>query len=428
MNILIITQYFWPENFRINDLAVSLSGRGHQVTVLTGTPNYPEGKFFKGFGWFKKNTDVYKGVKICRVPIIPRGQGSKILLTFNYISFVISASIFGPIFCRQKADLIFVFEPSPITVAIPAILLKKIKKAPLFFWVQDLWPETLSAVNIVSKGNPIYKLMTKLVKSIYSKCDRILVQSRAFEESIRKHISKEKPLFYFPNCAEKLYQPVPINIKSPENNEMPKGFRVMFAGNIGFAQDFETILTAANLLKDYHEIKWVIIGDGRARSWAEEKLTNIGLSDAFHFIGKHPVEKMPIYFSYADVMLVTLKKDPIFALTIPAKIQSYLACSKPIIAGLDGEGARIAHESGAGLACNSENPQALAEIVLEMYNMPENQRKQMGNSGRKYFEENFESDMLVSRLESWMLDEINNRLVNHEVNPSPSIKALNDKK
>jgi colanic acid biosynthesis glycosyl transferase WcaI len=407
MNILIITQYFWPENFKINDLAVSLFRRGHHVTVLTGIPNYPEGKFFKGFGWFKKNSEVYQGVKIYRVPLIPRGQGSKILLALNFLSFAVSASILGPLLCRSKVDIIFVYEPSPITVGIPALFFKKIKKAPIFFWVQDLWPETLSSVEAVSLNSMTYKLIGKLVKSIYSRCERILIQSQSFESSIKNHIEKDKRVYYFPNYAEKLYQPLVLDKGSAEFSEMPKGFRVMFAGNIGFAQDFGTIVKAAKVLKYYKDIKWIIIGEGSARRWAEGKISKLGLTEVFHFLGKHPAEKIPRYFSFADALLVTLKKDPIFALTIPSKVQSYLACSKPIVAGLDGEGNRIINEAEAGVTCPSENPEALAEAILKIYHKSDEERKQMGADGRRYFEKHFESEMLTSRLENWMFEELN---------------------
>jgi len=416
MNILIITQYFWPESFKINDLAVSLFRRGHHVTVLTGIPNYPEGKFFEGFGWFKKNNEVYQGVKICRIPMIPRGQGSKILLALNFLSFAVSASILGPLLCRSEVDIIFVYEPSPITVGIPAVFFKKIKKAPIFFWVQDLWPETLSAVENVSSTSMTYKLIEKLVKLIYSRCERILIQSQAFESSIKNHIGKEKQVYYFPNCAESFYQPVVLNKGTPEFGEMPKGFRIMFAGNIGFAQDFGTIVKAAKILKNYKNIQWIIIGEGRARRWAEEKISKLGLTDVFHFLGKHPAEKMPRYLSFADALLVTLKKDPIFFLTIPAKVQSYLACSKPIVAGLEGEGSRIINEADAGVTCHSENPVALTEAILKIYHKSDDERKQMGVNGRRYFEKNFESEMLTSRLENWMLEELNSgSLENHGV-------------
>jgi colanic acid biosynthesis glycosyl transferase WcaI len=404
MNILIVTQYFYPESFRINDIAFNLAKRGHQVTVLTGTPNYPEGKFYKGFGWFKKTKENIEGVNVIRVPIIPRGKAGKIRLLLNYLSYAFAASIVGPFICHARFDVILAFQLSPATIGIPAVVMKKIKKAPLLFWVQDLWPESISAVGAAKSSSPFLKPIGSLIKFLYAKSDRILVQSKAFESSIKKYRQDIDTLDYLPNCAEKLYKPLSLNKETSEYKQMLKGFRVMFAGNIGVAQDFDTILKAASILKDQNDIKWIIIGDGRAKTWVEKRVHELNLSDVFQFLGKHPVEKMPRYFSNADVMLVTLKKEPIFALTIPAKIQSYLACAKPIVAGLDGEGARIIDESGAGISCNAEDPKALSEAVIKMYKKSSSQRDKMGLAGRDFFLNNFESDMLVSRLENWMYE------------------------
>jgi colanic acid biosynthesis glycosyl transferase WcaI len=407
MKLLIVTQYFWPESFRINDIAVSLVERGHEVTVLTATPNYPEGKFFKGYNWLQKSKENYKGVNILRVPVIARGKKSKIKLLLNYLSYAFSASLCGPFICPSKIDLVLVLQLSPVTIGIPGIVMKKLKKAPLFFWVQDLWPESLTAVGVIKPSSVILKPIIKLVEYLYSKSDRILIQSKAFEAPIRKYRDDIETFYYLPNCAEKIFKPIQADKSNQEFKQIPKGFCIMFAGNIGEAQDFETILKAAKILETYKDINWVILGDGRAKFWIEEKIQDMGLQKVFHLLGKHPIEKMPIYFSYADVMLVTLKKDPIFSYTIPAKIQSYLACSKPIIAGLDGEGASVVRESGAGVSCEPENPKELAEKVLEIYHMSEVERENMGKAGQQFFKNNFESDMLVTRLENWMLSEQN---------------------
>ncbi len=404
MNILIVTQYFWPETFRVNDLAVSLVERGHSVTVLTGTPNYPEGKFYDGFGLFKKNYQRYSGVKVIRVPIIPRGRSGGINLILNYLSYVVSAGILGPFLCRGKFDSILAFQLSPVTIALPAIVLKKIKKIPMFLWIQDLWPETVTAVSAIKASNPLLKVLESLVRYIYGNSDRILIQSKAFRSSVIKYWNgAPEELLYLPNFAETLYQPVPLDTNAPEYKDMPPdGFRIVFAGNIGQAQDFKTILLAAEILKEHKDIHWVIIGDGRAKAWVEEKVQKKGLSAVFHLIGRHPIEKMPVYFSFADTLLVTLKKDPIFELTIPSKVQSYMACGKPIIAGLGGEGADIIEQSGSGIVCDAENPEMLVEAVLKLYHMPEVDRIQLGTSGRKYFEDNFERSLLVERLDRWM--------------------------
>lgn len=401
MNILIVSQYFWPENFRINDLALGLKKRGHQVTVFTGIPNYPEGRFFEGYGVLNKRVEEYKGVKVLRTLLISRGKSNGLRLALNYLSFVFFACIEAPFRCREKFDLIFVYQTSPVTVGLPALLLKKLKSAPIFFWVQDLWPESLSATGAV-RSEKILKIVEKMVRFIYSGCDRILIQSKAFSPSIESLGVEPGRIFYFPNSAEELYKPLMVERNAAERSVLPNGFRVMFAGNIGAAQDFGTILKAAEKLKEFPDIHWIIIGDGRLRQWVETQIQGRGLTETVHLIGRYPVEAMPRYFSLADVMLVTLKKEPIFALTIPSKVQSYLACAKPIIAALDGEGARVIEEAGAGLTCPAEDSDSLAEKVLSMYSKSHDERRLMGELGRSYFERNFESQILLSRLENLM--------------------------
>jgi glycosyltransferase involved in cell wall biosynthesis len=398
MHILIVTQYFWPENFRINDLALGLLERGHQVTVLTGVPNYPDGSFFDGYGYFNKQQD-YHGVKVLRVPLIPRGNGGGLRLALNYISFAVSASVFGPLLCRGTVDQIFVFEPSPITVGIPALILKKLKSAPVLFWVQDLWPESLSATGAV-KSKAVLALVAHLVKFIYQRCDRILIQAKSFFDSIQQQGGEKDRIFYFPNSAESLF--TTPSSASTHILPLPEGFKIMFAGNIGAAQDFETIIAAAERLQWHKDIQWIIIGDGRMRGWSEAEVKNRGLSNNVHFLGRYPLEAMPAFFSHADVLLVTLKKEPIFALTIPSKIQSYLACGRPVIAALNGEGANVVEEAGAGFTCPGGAPDALAQAVLKMYETPKPEREKMGANGRAYYEANFDRDMLLDRLDGWM--------------------------
>lgn len=400
MNILIISQYFWPENFRINDLALKLKNNGHDVTVLTGQPNYPGGSFFENYGFLKKSREKYHNIDIVRVPLIPRGNGNGIKLFLNYCSYALSAGVLGPILCRNKFEVIFVYEPSPVTVGIPAVIMKKIFRIPIFFWVQDLWPETLFAVGKI-KSIQLLNLAGLFVHYVYSQCDKILIQSESFRTSIEKYIKTSEKVLYFPNSAEELYQPV-VNENLPEGKSMPSGFRIMFAGNIGEAQGFNTILDAAELLKEYKEIQWIIIGHGRMYSWVENKIIRKRLEKTVHLLGRKTIETMPNYFSFADALLVSLKKDPVFALTIPSKLQSYLACKKPVIASLEGAGAVVVEESKAGLVCSPGDPKGLASAVLKMYEMPEEKRARMGDNGRKYFEANFEGHMLIGQLEKWM--------------------------
>lgn len=403
MRILIVTQYFWPEDFRINDLAARLHGRGHQVTVLTGMPNYPGGKIFEGYGYFRRQNENRHGVEIVRVPLAPRGRGGGFRLAVNYLSFALSAMLLGPFRCRGRFDIVFVYEPSPVTVGLPALVMKWVKSAPLVFWVQDLWPESLSATGAVSSPL-VLNLVGKLAYLIYRGTNLVLVQSRAFVKSIADMGIGEEKIRYFPNSAEDLYCGEAKTCAPAEIENLPAGFRVMFAGNIGAAQDFETILKAAELTAGHPEIHWVVLGDGRMYEWVSSQVRERGLAKNFHLLGRHPVETMPACFAAADAMLVTLRRDPIFALTIPSKVQSYLACGKPIVAALDGEGARVVRESQAGLACPAEDAQALADSVLAMYRMDRQKREDMGWQGRAYFDLNFESSMLVEQLERWMAE------------------------
>lgn len=401
MNILIVSQYFWPETFRINDLAQGLVERGHHVTILTGKPNYPEGRFFSGYRFLNKTKEKLGEINIIRAPIIPRGK-NKWQLALNYLSFAFFASIVGLFTCR-KQDVIFVYEPSPITVCLPAIFLKKIRKSPILFWVQDLWPESVVAVGATT-STKILRWIDRLVRFIYQRCDYILTTSMAYFDSIKRYNIPDARLRYFPQTAEDVYQPMAASQALIENNQLPPGFRIIFSGNIGKAQDIETIIQAAAILKDHHDIQWIFLGDGSMRHFLLDEVKRLGLAKTVHWLGQFPVEYMPRFFACADALLVTLKKDPVFTLTIPAKIQSYLACAKPILAALDGEGKRIIEEAGAGFAAESGDPVKLAENVLQLYQMNEDKRQQMGSYGREYFDRHFKRDVLFQHLEQWMVE------------------------
>lgn len=402
MRILIVSQYFWPESFLVNDLAVGLCEKGHQVTVLTGIPNYPEGRFFPGYGFFNKRHQDYQGVSVIRVPLIPRGRSTRLRLALNYFSFACSASILGPLVCHGKYDIIFVYEVSPVTVGLPALVLKMLKFTPIMFSIQDLWPESLSATGAF-RSPYILKMAEWMVRSIYRGCDLILIQSEAFKGPVEKMGVPPQRILYFPNSAANVYDKMAEKTTAASQSiSFPFGFRIMFAGNIGLAQDFPTILSAAEILRDKSDIHWLVVGDGSMLPWVKEQVVARGLSKNVQLLGRHPVEAMPGFYACADAMLVTLKKEPIFALTIPAKVQSYLAAGKPIIAALDGEGARIIEEAGAGLTCPAEDAQALADSVLAMYSKQPAERQEMSARGAAYYHTHFERRVLLERLENWM--------------------------
>lgn len=403
MKILVVTQYYWPENFRINDLVDGLVNKGHEVTVLTGKPNYPAGKYFSGYGFIKNNIEHRNGVKIYRVPLVPRGSDNKLLLVINYLSFVFFGLLLGPLYCRSKYDLIFSYSVSPITLVIPARFIGWLRNIPVIIWVQDLWPESLTATGAVSNKS-IINVVGKLVKWIYKGCDLVLVQSRRFTDAIAKFNVDTKKIRYFPNTAESLYKPIPYDQGNNITSAIPNGFVVMFAGNIGVAQDFETILKAAVLTRKKQNIHWVILGNGRQFNWVKNEVDRLELNDTVHLLGSYPMNDMPIFFSKADVMLVTLKKEPIFSLTIPGKVQSYMACAKPIISALDGEGGQVIKESGAGLSVDAEDSAGLANAVLTMEKMDKATINKMGQKGLDYYNTNFDRGMLLDKLEIMMND------------------------
>lgn len=396
MRILIVSQYFWPENFRINDLCLGLRDRGHEVVILTGNPNYPQGDFYEGYSFFSKRKEIWQGITIHRAALISRGRGSGVRLFLNYFSFAFFASL-RVLFISSKFDKIFVYEPSPITVGIPAIIAKLKFRAPIFFWVQDLWPESISAAGGVN-NRFVLKCLDLLTRFIYRNSEIILVQSQAFKSYIIKQGINEGKLVYFPNSTEDHYMVVQRN--EEYHRTLPKGFRLMFAGNIGKSQSFDTLLEAALMLKNASiQVNWIVLGDGRMREYVENKIRNLHLENTFFMIGSFPSTEMSFYFSCADALLVSLQSDRIFSLTIPSKVQSYMACGKPIIGALSGEGARVIIEANAGFVSASENYVELANNIRKMVKLSEAERNLMGQNARDYFEKEFERNNLLEKLE-----------------------------
>jgi len=402
VKILIVTQYFWPENFRINDLTQELVKRGHSVTVLTGIPNYPSGRVFDAYRQNPMSFGRYNGATVWRVPMLARGHGA-VRLFFNYLSFVIGACLCGPWRLRgQHADVIFVFEPSPVTVGLPAVMLGRIKHAPVVFWALDLWPETLVAMGVV-RSPRVLGWVGYLVKFIYDRCTLVLGQSRGFLASIAKYCSDTQKIRYFPSWAEEVFNE-PDLVPAPEVPAQEDVFNVLFAGNIGEAQDLPAVLDAAESLRHNTAIRWLIVGDGRKSDWLQEEVLRRGLQASMLLLGRFPVERMPSFYAHADALLVSLKKDPVFSMTIPGKVQSYLMAGIPIVGMLDGEGAKVISEANAGLVCAAGDSGGLAAAVLQMAAMGAVQRHQLGVNGRAFAKKEFGRSLLIDRLETLLLE------------------------
>jgi glycosyltransferase involved in cell wall biosynthesis len=404
VKLLIVSQYFWPENFRINDLTQELVKRGHSVTVLTGIPNYPTGSVFDAYLQNPKAFGHYGGAKVRRVPMLARGHGAARLF-LNYLSFVVGACLLGPWRLRdQQADVIFVFEPSPVTVGLPAVLIGRIKRAPVVFWALDLWPETLAAIGVV-RSPRLLGWIGHMVKFIYERCTLVLGQSRGFLGSIAKYCSDTRKIRYFPSWAEEVFDGLDL-VPAPEVPLREGVFNVLFAGNIGEAQDLPAVLAAAENLKHNASIRWLIVGDGRKSDWVREEVERRGLHGCVLLLGRFPVERMPSFYAHADALLVSLKKDPVFSMTIPGKVQSYLMAGVPLVGMLDGEGAKVIIEANAGLVCPAGDARGLAAAVLEMAAMRVDQRHQLGANGRAFAQEEFGRNLMMDRLEGLLREAV----------------------
>ncbi|HUQ53974.1 MAG TPA: glycosyltransferase family 4 protein [Gammaproteobacteria bacterium] len=400
VRFLFVTQVFWPENFRVNDLAAELVARGHEVTVLTGVPNYPEGAVFPAFRNSPETFSRYGGAEIVRIPIIVRGT-SRVQLMLNYLSYAVSAFVVGAWKLKGRSfDIIFIYEPSPVTVGLPAVLLRKAKRAAVILWVLDLWPDTLRAIGVV-RSPWLLAAVGKLVSFIYDRCDLILGQSPGFISKIRAYCSGPKRIEYFPSWAEALFAEAAASALPIDIPEAPDKLSLMFAGNIGEAQDFPTILDAAEILRAEGKVRWLIVGDGRMSRWVATEVARRRLEDSVLLLGRHPVEAMPAFFRRADAMLVSLKDEPIFAMTIPGKLQSYLAAGMPIIAMLNGEGADVVERARAGLTCRAGDAQGLAAAALRMASMSRDERRAFGQNALAANAAEFDRGRLITQFEQW---------------------------
>ncbi len=407
MKVLVVSQYFWPESFIINDLVKNLSAQGHVVKVLTGKPNYPDGFVFDGYsasGYQEENYEF--SVSVCRAPLRPRGASGAKNLLLNYLSYILNGLKFYPGAVKgERFDVIFVFAPSPITSVIPAIYLKWKLKSHLAVWIQDLGPESLSATGFI-KNKVALRVVGWMVKGIYAFVDTLLVQSRAFGEPVARYADPSK-VVYYPNSYQDL-PPSNLQTRIPEQllAELDNHFCLVFAGNLGTAQSVETLVEVADKLRHLSGLRIVLVGSGSMLSWIESQKQSRAL-DNLILAGRFPVIEMPHFFSRAAGLLVTLKKDEAFFYTIPSKVQAYLAAGRPIVAALDGEGARVIQEARAGLTSPAQDAEGMANSIEQLFHMSSDERQSLGQSGRAYYLEHFEMEQQSQRLIEILCTRIN---------------------
>ncbi len=400
-HILVISQYFYPENFRINDICKEWVKRGYEVTVVTGIPNYPQGKFFKGYGLFKNRKEEYEGVHIIRLPIVSRGKGS-VRLALNYFSYVFSG-FFWKTFTKIKADKVFIFEVSPMTQALVGVWYAKRRKIPCTIYVQDLWPENVEVVTGI-KNKRIIGAIDKMVNYIYKNCGLILATSLSFVNRLdeRSSVYDEKgnsKVKYWPQYAEEFYKPAPK--KDLEDLKISDTFRIAFTGNIGYAQGLDILPKTAELLKRQNvSCEFVIIGDGRYKEEFEKEISERNVQEMFLLLGRKKPEEIPGYLALCDAAFISFADNPLFEMTIPAKLQSYMACGMPILAAANGETKRIIEEAKCGVCCELGNAAKLANAIVQMKNNEISSWKEMSDNAIQYCGKNYQKDLLLNELQN----------------------------
>lgn len=402
MRVIIYTNHFYPEDFKVNDIAFELQKRGYDITIVSAVPDYPKGKFFEGYGWFKKNREIVNGCKVIRLPIIPRGNGGGKRLILQYLSYFISSSIFTFFHkLTHKYDAVFVHLTSPFFIGIPATKLKKFQHIPMYFWMLDLWPESITAVTGI-KNPLIIKPLERQVKYVYNNCDKILIGSKGFEKSISEKGNYKDKFVYFPNWAESNLSSInDIDYKNVEPfcSLKDDDFVILFAGNIGEGQNLSCFLEAALELRNEQNIKFILLGDGRAKNTLEKYAETNGLLDEnVFFPGRFPLEAMPYFMEKASVLFVSLKDELIFNLTVPAKVQFYMAQGKPILAMLNGDGADLINEAKCGMAVDANDKGRLIEAILELKNKTKKELLEFGRNGYDYYINNFNKELRISQL------------------------------
>lgn len=397
-HILVISQYFYPEQFRINDICTEWVKRGYKVTVITGIPNYPDGKYYNDYGLFKNKKETYNGINIIRIPLIPRRNNS-IMLALNYLSFVVSGLLWK-MFTKIKADYVFIFEVSPMTQALPGVWYAKKRNIPCYLYVQDLWPENVEIITGIS-NKYIIGSIGKMVDYIYARCTKIFTTSHSFIESIKKRNVPKEKLEYWPQYAEDFYQPLEkTNVEEIPNDE---AFNIIFAGNIGNAQGLDILPQVAELIKGKQlnkTIRFNIVGDGRFKETLMETVHTKKIDNMFNFIPKQPASKIPEFIAACDSAFLCLTKNPLFAMTIPAKLQTYMACGTPVIASADGETSEIIKKSKAGLSSPAGDRSQLADNIAELAFTSKGNLKEMSINARNYYDHNFNKEELLNRMDA----------------------------
>jgi glycosyltransferase involved in cell wall biosynthesis len=402
--ILIVGQHFWPESFRINDIANFLANeKQYDVEVLCGLPNYPSGKFPDGYGYFKNRHQVHNNIKIRRSFEIPRGNNSNLRIFLNYISFPISSIFHIPRLLTKKFDKIFLYQLSPVMMSVAGIIVGKLTRTETTMYVLDLWPENLYSV--INVKNPFLRKIAAYISHWhYHHVDKLIVLSESMKKQLVEitHISNDK-IIILPQSAEKIYE-TPMQ-DDALRDRFKDTFNIIFTGNISPAQSFNTMIDAAVQLQEegYNNIHWIIVGDGMSRKDIEKLVHDRGLANIFSFEGHHPIEDIPKYTTIADCLVGCLVNSSLLEATIPAKVMSYIASGKPLVLAMDGEVQELINTTiRGGFAGPTEDSKALAANIKRLYELSPEERLEIEERLKAYHFKHFERNLTLERLSEFI--------------------------
>lgn len=382
IRVLLFTQWFEPEpTFKGLVFARELVAQGFEVEVVTGFPNYPGGKLYPGYKMKLLQRELIDGVHVTRLPLYPSHGQSGVGRLFNYISFAASILLYG-LFRAKKPDVIYAYHP-PLTVGIAAALVRLFRRVPVVYDVQDMWPDTLKATGMFS-NEKLLKVVSRVCDWVYAHVDQIVVLSPGFKQLlIERGVPSQKIDVIYNWCAEGLVRSSSSN--PPPNFPETSAFRILFAGNMGKAQSLDTVIAAAELLQDKaSEVSFIFLGGGVEAARLEELSKSRKLDNVF-FLPAVPMSEVGAYLASADALLVHLKKDPLFTITIPSKTQAYMAAGKPILMAVDGDAADLVRAAACGVVSESDNPQALAVAVQDLIDVSVQGHKKMADNGLAYY-------------------------------------------
>ncbi len=389
--------HFYPVQFRINDIALDLIERGYQVTVVTGIPNYPQGSFTKGYGYFRKRRENYQGIDIIRIPIFPRGNNS-ISLILNYLSFQFSGFFFS-LFTRIKADHVLIYGTSPLIKALTGLRYARRRHIPSTLYVMDLWPESVKYAGGIDNRH-VLNYLAKVMTKIYKMSSRILISSLSYDQNIKNLGIDSNKIEFWPQYAENIFSNPNAKDTLPSEIIHDGKLNLVFAGTIAVAQGLDILVKTAVLLKEKNiQVRFNIIGDGRAKADLIQNIQSSDVNDYFIMIDRKPIEMIPSYFKACDGALLTLLDTPIWAMTIPAKLQSYMAFGIPVIASANGEVKRLIHEADCGYVSPASDANQLMESIIKFSQLSIPQREVLASNAVHYSKKHFDKVVLMNRLE-----------------------------